>query len=184
MAPYVWTHQYTLLSPTTCFVVDDGTGKAVGYCIGCADIPSFNASYGTYVSTVLDPSLEVQRPADMTTKASWHLADGVTINEDCLAQMAYDPHRLLVDGNADLLATHRGTMHIDLLDEWQGKGWGRKLIERFVEAVRTEQHAESKGVWIGVAGDNSKVVQFYERVGFRVVEREVKSSSISMVKDI
>lgn len=32
IAPYIWNHLYTLISPATCFVLDDGSGAAVvGY---------------------------------------------------------------------------------------------------------------------------------------------------------
>ncbi|KAJ3477759.1 hypothetical protein NLG97_g8752 [Lecanicillium saksenae] len=77
-------------------------------------------------------------------------------------------------------------MHIDLVDEFQGKGWGRKLLEALVESMRKEQgqgEDESKGIWLGVGGENDKVVPFYEKLGFRVKEREIKTSTIIMVRD-
>jgi len=186
IGPYVWTHPFTHLSPTTCFVVDDGTGKAVGYCIGCPDIPSFMASYRRYVGEVLDrPVSEVPRPADVSSKREpWTLPDG-SPNGTCLAQTAYNPHWLLISGNEDLVndGGYKATMHINLLDGWRGSGWGRKLIERFVEAVRTEAKAGTKGIMIGVAPDNGKVVAFYERLGFRLAEGGEKGS-IRMVRDL
>ncbi|KAL7820669.1 hypothetical protein V8C26DRAFT_392942 [Trichoderma gracile] len=186
LAPYVWTHQYTHLSPTTCFVLDDGAGRPVGYCIGCPDIPAFVADYDSYVKNVLDVSSEVTRPADLEAKEPLFLADG-SVNEVVLARLAYNPRLLLVDGNEDLLAEYKATMHIDLLPEVQGQGWGRKLIERFVGSVkgvrRMRDGSESRGVWIGVAGDNGKVVPFYERVGFRIKERPVESKTFFMVRD-
>ena len=170
----MWTYQYVHLSPTTCFALDDGTGRVVGYCIGCADIPSFCASYGDYVRDVLDPSDEIDRPASLTAREPWLLADG-RINGVCLAQQAYSPDLLLLDGCAGRLARGlRATMHIDLLPEWQGKGWGKKLIGKLVDAVRTSPEQQGRGIWLGVAGDNTKVVPFYERMGFRVDEEEMK----------
>lgn len=139
VGPYLWTHPFTHLSPQTCFVLDSGSGSdPVGYCIGCPDIAAFCAAWPFYVSSILDPSPEVQPPKweDRGTKAPWLLDDG-QINETALAQMAYQAEWLLLNGQEDLMEEgYKATMHIDLLDEWQGKGWGRKLIEAFVESVK------------------------------------------------
>lgn len=140
-----------------------------------------------------DTATSLPEGFDNSVKAPWLLDNG-EINEQALAQSAYSPYWLLQAGNEDLLAEgYKATMHIDLLDEWQSKGWGRKLIDSYVESVRTVKLVEGngkdwegkagKGVFIGVAGDNSKVVGFYEKQGFKVKEREVKISTISMVRD-
>jgi GNAT superfamily N-acetyltransferase len=176
-------------------VLDDGTGRAVGYCIGCPDIPRFCGAYEGYVRDVLDATDEVSRPADMSRKHPWLIDGGegkkeaaAVVNEACLAQMAYSAWYLLLLDDGDLLKEgYRATMHIDLLEEWQGKGWGRKLIDKFVESVRedvarTEEH-EHRGIWIGVAPDNGKVVPFYEKMGFKVKERPGKEGSICMVRE-
>ncbi|KFA65333.1 hypothetical protein S40285_10028 [Stachybotrys chlorohalonatus IBT 40285] len=179
LAPYLWTHQYTYLSPSTCFVLDDGAGTAVGYCVGCPDIASFSEAYPRYTAAILDPSPEISRPMDMESKHPWAI-DG-EINEACLGQLAYSAEWLLLREDGDLVEEgYKATMHVDLLEGWQGKGWGRKLIERFVESVRRDG---SKGIWIGVAAENGKVVKFYEKLGFRVKEREGKTETICMVRE-
>jgi hypothetical protein len=75
---------------------------------------------------------------------------------------------------AAVAARFPATLHIDLLEGWQGKGWGGRLLERTVRALEGEQEknavAGGGGVWIGVAADNGKVVPFYERMGFRLWE--------------
>jgi len=75
-------------------------------------------------------------------------------------------------------------MHIDLLPEWQRGGWGRRLIEKFVASVQASGQDYGEGEHIGVAGENSKVVPFYEKVGFRVVEGGENEGNIWMVRDI
>ncbi|VUC37868.1 unnamed protein product [Clonostachys rosea] len=76
-------------------------------------------------------------------------------------------------------------MHVDLLEPWQGKGWGRKLVERFVEEVRVQREGGCKGIGIGVASSNRKVVAFYEKLGFREwEEKDPEASGIRMVKDL
>ena len=190
LAPYLWTHQFTHLSPDTCFVLDDGQGRAVGYCIGCADTDTFVASYDSYVTNVLDKASDISLPAgtSMDKKVPWFI-DGQW-HEPGLAQSAYSGYWLLQAGNEDLEKEgYRATLHIDLLDEWQGKGWGRKLIDAFVvsakaELAKAKPAKENKGIWLGVAGDNGKVVPFYQRMGFRLKERNAEGKTIFMVRDL
>lgn len=158
----------------------------MGYCIGCPDIPAFVDGYGRYVADVLErPGSEVVRPADVSSqRAPRSLEDG-SVNGVSLEQQAWNPRWLLVEGNEKVIEEdkYRATMHINLSDGWRGQGWGRKLIESFVEAVKAQKQADTRGIWIGVAGDNSKVVAFYEKLGFRVRER-VGEGTIRMVRDL
>ncbi|KAM3504813.1 hypothetical protein MY10362_003329 [Beauveria mimosiformis] len=206
LAPYIWTHQYTHLSPSTCFVLDDGAGRAVGYCIGCPDVAALCAAYPRYVREVLegrgrangDVRLRLEaadHPSEPghAAEAPWIDPDTGRINELALAQLAFSAQRLLVDGHEDLLAEgYRGTMHIDLLSEHQGRGWGRRLIEVLVQSMKAKRQEEEegegegerhKGIWLGVGRENNKVVPFYEKLGFYVKEREVNTSTIIMVRD-
>lgn len=192
LAPYIWTHQYTHLSPSTCFVLDDGSGHAVGYCIGCPDTAAFCADYASYVAAVLEPSADISRPKslDADARESWTING--QINETCLAQTAYSPFLLLVAGNEDLVdAGYLATLHIDVLGPWQGQGWGRKLLQRLVESVRAQARGrgrdKGRGIWIGIAAENDKVVPFYEKSGFRLWQREGKrkqEGSFCMVLDL
>jgi ribosomal protein S18 acetylase RimI-like enzyme len=180
-------------------VLDDGSGRAVGYCIGCPDVGTFMSRYDDYATSVLDTSDEVSRPADVTTaREPWADPDTGEVSGTCLSQMAYNPTWLLLDGNEDVTGEYGATMHVDLLEGWQGQGWGRRLVERFFESVREAaagaattaavstgeegKAAVGRGIWIGVAQENDKVVPFYERLGFRV-KRE-GNGSICMVKDL
>lgn len=103
-----------------------------------------------------------------------------------MAQTAYNIDWLIFEGNEHLTDEWRSTMHIDLLDHWQGQGWGRKLIEAFVESVKRSGQDFGQGIWIGIAGENGKVVKFYEKLGFRIAEKPGKGESegIQMVRDI
>ncbi|OAA79274.1 Acyl-CoA N-acyltransferase [Akanthomyces lecanii RCEF 1005] len=199
LAPYIWTHQYTLLSPSTCFVVDDGAGRAVGYCIGCPDVAAFCAAYPRYVRDVLegrgrtngDVRLRAEDAGDEGgERAPWIDRDTGRVSELALSQLAFSARRLLLDGHEDLLREgYRATLHIDLLEAHQGRGWGRRLLEALMESMSKAQaqqgdgEEKSRGIWLGVGGENSKVVPFYEKLGFRVKEREVKTSTIIMVRD-
>lgn len=156
------------------------------------------AAYPRYVREVLEGRGRangdvrlVPSPADPSepNPAPWIDRDTGRISELALAQLAFSAQRLLVDGHEDLLAEgYRGTLHIDLLSEHQGRGWGRRLIEVLVESMKATREEEEegerhKGIWLGVGGENVKVVPFYEKLGFCVKEREVKTSTIIMVRD-
>ncbi|KOS17374.1 hypothetical protein ESCO_006541 [Escovopsis weberi] len=168
LSPYIWTHAYTHLSPRTCFVLDDGAGRAVGYVIGCADAGALVAGYAGYRAAVLDVSEEVRRSGTTAADA----APGGTDTEERMLRWVFDQRGLLVAGKEGLRAEGiTATMHIDLLAGWQGKGWGKKMVERFVGSVRAEGGAGCRGVWIGIAPDNAGVVGFYERLGFGVRSR-------------
>lgn len=209
LSPYLWTHQYTFLSPSTCWVLDDGSGQAVGYCIGCPDIHAFAAAYPSYVTSVLNPT--VAAPSNLDTREPWTIMDdsllgltapgtttataaaaagnGQKINVVAMAQTAYNPQWLLFEGNEHLTEKWRATMHIDLLDAWQGKGWGRQLIDTFVKSIKDSAQNYGQGIWIGIAAENEKVVKFYERVGFQRAEKPDQGAGgggdgINMVKNI
>ncbi|KAK4225761.1 acyl-CoA N-acyltransferase [Podospora fimiseda] len=191
ISPYLWTLQFTFLSPSTCFVLDDGTGKVVGYVIGCPDVFKFAEEYPTYIKEVLQSPeglRDVPPPKQLSTLESWTLQETGQVNTESLSQVAYKVDWLILDGvegKRELVESYRAMMHIDLLEPWQGKGWGRKMIERFVESVQESKGVDKgKGIQIGVAGENTKVVKFYEKVGFRIYPGGEKEGNVWMVRDM
>lgn len=160
-------------------------------------MPAFCAAYPRYVREVLegrgrtggDVRLRAEDVgADDEERAPWIDRDTGRVSELALSQLAFSARRLLLDGHEDLLREgYRATLHIDLLEAHQGRGWGRKLLEALMESMRQarqqDEEEKSRGIWLGVGGENSKVVPFYEKLGFRVKEREVKTSTIIMVRD-
>jgi len=57
-------------------------------------------------------------------------------------------------------------LHIDILPEGQGLGWGRKLIQFFLDKLFEQG---STGVYLGVSKANQGAVAFYARVGFQIL---------------
>ena len=57
-------------------------------------------------------------------------------------------------------------LHVNLLPEAQRDGWGRRLIERELDALQT---AGAAMVHLGVSLKNERVVAFYEKLGFQVL---------------
>ncbi len=54
-------------------------------------------------------------------------------------------------------------LHIDLLPELQGQGWGRRLIEILIERLRERG---VPGLHLAASTDNAGALAFYPRVGF------------------
>jgi ribosomal protein S18 acetylase RimI-like enzyme len=55
-------------------------------------------------------------------------------------------------------------LHIKILPSHQRQGWGRKLIQTFLEAVKKEG---CTGVHLGMPGTNDEAEAFYRSLGFR-----------------
>jgi ribosomal protein S18 acetylase RimI-like enzyme len=76
------------------------------------------------------------------------------------------------NGNCSMLLSHPETLekypahlHIDILPEFQGQGWGRKLVEAWCQIVKREG---AVGVHLDMVKDNVGARKFYEKLGFEV----------------
>lgn len=123
---------------------------------------------------------DLHLPVSSTPREEWSLPDG-SVNDKCLAQLLYDPERLLIEEAEGLLKRGiEATLHVDILQEWQGQGWGRKLVEEVVARLSKT----SKGVFLGMASDNTRVIPFYERLGFRLWKNDDEDEgTLTMVKE-
>lgn len=65
-------------------------------------------------------------------------------------------------------------LHIDILPAAQGKGYGRQLIQAFVDQLKV---LNIKGVHLIVSKQNSSAIGFYEHIGFQ----ELKNYGESLV---
>lgn len=55
-------------------------------------------------------------------------------------------------------------LHIDIVPEYQGKGWGSKLINTLFEAVKLQG---APGIHLDMVRWNTAAKGFYEKIGFR-----------------
>ncbi len=69
-------------------------------------------------------------------------------------------------------AQYGGNLHINLLPEAQGQGWGARLIDTFLASLRA---LGVKGASLGVNKDNTRAIGFYEKYGFHRIPAERSS---------
>ena len=63
-----------------------------------------------------------------------------------------------------LMQDYPAHLHIDILPEFQGKGYGRSLMTTFLEKLRDQG---VKGVHLIMGKDNAGAGMFYQKMGFR-----------------
>jgi ribosomal protein S18 acetylase RimI-like enzyme len=139
---------YVVFEPDLCFVLTHN-GTPCGYILGTQDSVVFHARCERTWFPLLRARYPLPQPSDTS-------ADAQAI-------------RLIHKGHPvnDDLAVYPAHLHIDLLPQAQGQGWGRKLVHMFLAHLRTLQVT---GVHLGVGQANQGAIMFYERVGFQRVK--------------
>jgi ribosomal protein S18 acetylase RimI-like enzyme len=142
----IFAAPYVILEPEHAHILDDGTGAPVGYILGTADTERFVRRYRAEWL----PATAGRHPVP---------SDPPVTADDAMLLLHHRPERMLVPELAD----HPAHLHIDLLPEWQGKGWGRGLIDAFLGGLRAAGVAR---VHLGMAPGNAAARAFYDRLGF------------------
>jgi ribosomal protein S18 acetylase RimI-like enzyme len=139
----VFAAPYVTLEPDVARILDDGTGQAVGYIVGTTDTERF-----------------VRRYRDEWIPAIAGRYDDDTDERDQgLIALHERPERML----RPELAAYPAHLHIDLLDEWQGRGQGRALMTSFLNGLSA---AGVRRVHLSMSPANESARAFYERLGF------------------
>jgi ribosomal protein S18 acetylase RimI-like enzyme len=137
---------YVEREPQHAFVLDDGAGAAVGYIVGTADTEGFVRWY----RREWIPRTAARRPVP---------PDPPVTQDDVMLALHHHPERMLIPE----LAGYPAHLHIDLLPEWQGRGWGRALMHRFLDSLRA---VGVPAVHLGMIKHNTGARRFYDRLGF------------------
>jgi ribosomal protein S18 acetylase RimI-like enzyme len=141
---------YLTAEPEHAHVLDDGTGRVVGYLLGTADTARFVRWYReVWLSVTAD---RCPPPADPPLTP-----------DDVLLARHRRPERMLVP----VIAEYPAHLHINLLAPWRGRGWGRVLMERFLAGLRT---AGVPAVHLATDVDNRPALAFYRRLDFERLE--------------
>eukprot|EP01121_Diplochlamys_sp_Union-15-3_P005520 TRINITY_DN15861_c0_g1_i1.p1 TRINITY_DN15861_c0_g1~~TRINITY_DN15861_c0_g1_i1.p1 ORF type:complete len:227 (-),score=-10.15 TRINITY_DN15861_c0_g1_i1:410-1090(-) len=153
---FLWCRPYLMLQPETCFVLDDGDGRAVGYLLGVPNTPSFVQKYNEIYIPFLNSQGFEKPTADEPTGWDENLANA-------LRQTMFDPEALLHRQYPQLMQHWPAHIHIDILSPYQRLGHGRRLIERF---CRLAEETGTKGIHLGMVASNDDAGKFYARLGF------------------
>ncbi|WP_114588078.1 GNAT family N-acetyltransferase [Microbacterium arborescens] len=138
--PYAERH------PDFAFVVADDDDRAIGYVVATPDTDAFEEWFrGDWWPRFAD-RWPVPSPDDTSRQAG-------------TLRYAYGRR----PGAEPLAATHRAHLHIDLLPAAQGQGWGRRLIERVSEQLRTSGVIR---LHLVASAANDGALAFYDRLGF------------------
>jgi ribosomal protein S18 acetylase RimI-like enzyme len=140
----IYAAPYAHLEPEHAFVLAPRAGVPVGYVLGALDTAAFDAR----CEAEWWPPLRARHPEE----------PGGTRLDDLLVHLIH--HRTAPD--PEILATHPSHLHIDLLPQVQAQGWGRRLLEAELDALR---HDGSAGVHWGVSTRNERAISFYQHLG-------------------
>ena len=147
---YVWSVPYLKFAPEFAFVLAD-EARAIGYVLGAPDTAAFfqrlEREWWPQVRRTV-AGFQPARPLD-------------AVALERIARPERFPEWLL-----DAYPAH---MHINILPDAQSHGWGRRMIEAELEALRT---AGVPGVHLGVAPANERAKGFYRHLGFEDVSRD------------
>jgi len=141
---------YAARHPELAFVVESDGGRVVGYIVGTSDTEAFEDWFaGSWWPAVRDRyPLEGagERERDIITYADQR-----------------------GPGREQHAAEYPAHLHIDLLPEGQGQGFGRRLIDTLIVALEEQGVA---GLHLAASAENTGAVLFYPRVGFTELPSE------------
>lgn len=150
LMPEVFALPYVDYAPELAFVVSDGQ-RVVGYVLGVAD----TAAFIEWWKREWAPGFAARHPSPGAPTAH---EPGFT--EAQLIEAGVNPERLRIP-ELDEYPAH---LHIDLLPELQGRGFGRRLIDTLRAALAARG---VPGVHLGLDAANVGARAFYDRLGFR-----------------
>ncbi|MFB9309084.1 ribosomal protein S18 acetylase RimI-like enzyme [Agromyces hippuratus] len=158
LMPEVFALPYVEYAPELAFVVADGE-RVLGYVIGVADTAAFVEWWRRewapgFAARHPSPGAPTGREPDFT--------------EAQLLEAGTAPERMLIDE----LAEYPAHLHIDLLPELQGQGFGRRLIDTLRGALAARG---VPAVHLGMDAANIGARAFYDRLGFH----ELPSSRVN-----
>ncbi len=157
---HYWAAPYYFFEPELCFVALNEAGRTSGYIVGTSDTRRFNA----WLQKVWLPPLQAHYRTQTVFKS----------------EAEQDLVKTLLKGPGEGLWQNLGYpahLHVDLLEELQGKGMGKSLMQTFIKAAKRRG---AEGIHLGVDGRNSRAIGFYGKMGFSVLETQVWGSIFGM----
>jgi len=147
---HVFAGPYLRLCPGFASVVEED-GEVLGYVLGAPDTRGFEAR----CEEEWWPPLRERYPDPVSPK---------TPDE----QRMHAIHHFHPAPDS-LVEEYPSHLHIDLLPRTQGRGYGRRLMDRLRDQLR---RAGSPGLHLGVSPANRRAVGFYEALGLTTVSED------------
>jgi ribosomal protein S18 acetylase RimI-like enzyme len=151
---HVYAAPYGVLAPECCFVVEDAEAVG-GYIIGARDTYAFEKQ----MEREWWPALRGQYPDPKDVPPGRHTRD------QHMAHLIHHPDRT----PRKISEPYPSHLHINLLPRLQGIGWGKRLVDHWLEAMH---RMGSPGACLGVGLSNQRAVKFYRAYGFEEIARE------------
>lgn len=148
----IYVGPYLAFEPGLSLVLEDDEGVC-GYALGAVDSRRFYDRY----EREWRPKLVAEFPAPQGDPGRWTRVQQV--------HHVYHHPDYFVPEPYDAYPSH---LHIDLLPRAQGRGFGRRMLERNLQTLR---RLGSPGAHLGVSTLNSRAYGFYERLGFKELTR-------------
>lgn len=139
---------YLAIEPELSLVLEDAAGVC-GYALAALDSRTFYARYDAEYR----PRLCERFPRPQGDPAGWTPAQHLYYRYHVPDYFCPEPYE-----------EYPSHLHIDLLPRVQGRGHGRRMMERLMEMLRG---GGSPGVHLGVSARNARARGFYGRQGFR-----------------
>lgn len=150
LLPTVYLEPYLELAPALATVLTVADAPA-GYVVGVADTLAFEAE----CERAWWPSARERHPRDPAAPP----------RDAALLRLIHEPKRT----PPEIAGPYPAHLHVDLLPVAQGRGGGRRLLERLFDQLRD---LDVPGVHLGVGAANPGARAFYERLGFTVLEAD------------
>jgi ribosomal protein S18 acetylase RimI-like enzyme len=144
---HLYAAPYAVFEPDLCFVLTHADAP-VGYILGTRDSPSFSERCESDWFPMLRRRYPLPPAEDRSPDAG--------IIRSIHQGHSVDPE----------FADYPAHLHIDLLPIGQGQGWGRRMMQTFLDQLRA---LGVMGVHLGVGIHNQRAILFYERLGFHRV---------------
>ncbi|KAK3702292.1 hypothetical protein LTR37_015003 [Vermiconidia calcicola] len=157
---YLWCRPYLTLSPSTCFVIDDGCGRAVGYVLGVSNSAAFCEAW----KEVYIPSVERELDLLPLIEGQEGKVDHLSRRRDELMQLVRSPEHAIFGSYRKQLEAWPGHLHIDILPSHQRMGFGRQLVDMMCKTIKAEGCSR---LYLGMVASNDQAARFYEALGFR-----------------
>lgn len=147
---YVWAVPYLKFAPAFAFVLAEDD-RAIGYVIAAPD----TAAFAKQLEREWWPQIRREVEGAVPTGPR----DAMILERIARPEPVH----------AWLLDEYPAHMHINILPDAQATGWGRKMIETELAALKA---AGVRGVFLGVAPDNERASGFYRHLGFEDASRD------------